>query len=61
MEERRKLIALHNSASDDAMYGDRLYAFSQELIKAGRLKPGDDDTILLFSVDWPMDVQIELI
>lgn len=50
---------LHNSASDDEKYGQRLFTYAAELVRDRKLVEGDDERILLLSVDWPIDVQMD--
>ena len=60
-EEKNKIYSLHNTASDDLVYAMRLVNFSRNLKKEGKLEEQDDYRILLYSIDWPVDIQIDLI
>ena len=60
-EEKNRLINFHNTAVDDKMYGDRLYAFSKDLVQKGKLQEGDEDRILIYSVEWPVDIQLDYV
>lgn len=55
-EEKNELIILHNKASDDEMYGLRMFQMAEKFIQQGKLKYQDDFRILILSVDWPADI-----
>jgi hypothetical protein len=43
------------------MYGMRMMIFVKSLIRDGKLEKADEKRILLLSIDWPVDIQIEFI
>ena len=61
LDEKNKIFHLHNSASNDEKYGQRLLHYVLELVAEGKLEEKDDYRIFIYSIDWPVDIQIDKI
>merc|ERR1712227_518376 len=59
LEEKNQIIYLHNHASNDDVYGARLYVFCQELAKQGKVVEDFPNQIYVLSVDWPLDFLVD--
>ena len=59
IQEKNRIIELHNSASDDEVYGQNLYKYLQQLILDQKLPKGSEDKLYVLSVDWPESIFIE--
>ena len=59
LEEKNRIFYLHNSASNDEKYGQRLLHYVLELVADGKLEEKDDYRIFIYSIDWPVDIQID--
>ena len=59
LEEKNWIFHLHNSASNDEKYGQRLLHYVLELVADGKLEEKDDYRIFIYSIDWPVDIQID--
>lgn len=60
-KEKNTIFHLHNTASDDQHYGKSLMAYVLQKIEEEKLEDGDEQKLLLLSIDWPVDIQIEMI
>lgn len=61
LSEKNQIIHLHNEASEDEIYGARLYMFCQELSKQGKVIEDFPNQIYVLSVDWPLDFLVDYI
>lgn len=61
LEEKNQIIRLHNEASDDDVYGARLYMFCQEMAKQEKVVEDFPNQIYVLSVDWPLDFLVDYI
>lgn len=60
-KEKNGIFYLHNNGSEDEVYAMRMMQFVQSLRRKGKLEKADEERILLLSIDWPVDIQIEYI
>jgi hypothetical protein len=54
--EKNHIFHLHNTASDDEVYALRLVNYTRQLKHDEKLTEQDDYRILLYSIDWPVDI-----
>ena len=60
-QEINKIIAYHNSAQSDSLYGIRLFWFLMKLEKKGLINKKDTEKIYTQSIDWPINFKVEFI
>ena len=60
-KEKNAIFYFHNNGSEDEVYAMRMMQFVQSLRRKGKLEKADEERILLLSIDWPVDIQIEYI
>lgn len=61
LSEANLLIRLHNEATDDWVYGERLHFHLQQLFSMNKIQVQMIDQLYLLSVDWPFDLMVDRI
>ena len=54
------MVVLHNEADKDEVYGSKLYGQCKEFEMQGRVEQGFGEKVFFLSVDYPMDLVMEL-
>ena len=55
------LINLHNTASDDEIYGERLFYYLLILEKKGKIDEEFSNCLYSHSIDWPEHIKCDII
>ena len=50
------IVQLHNSASMDETYGEKLLKFTRKLADQNKVPDTFPEQIYILSVDWPLDL-----
>lgn len=56
--EMNVIFSLHNSATEDEVYGERLYSYLLELQEQGLIDEDWVNQAFLMSIDWPLAIKI---
>ena len=53
------MVGLHNTASEDEIYGERLYYYLLILEKKGKVDQEFSDALFAQSIDWPEQIKCD--
>ena len=57
-QEMNQIFELHNTATDDDVYGERLFTFLLNLVDNGQIRQEWAVQVFVLSIDWPLDLKI---